>query len=558
MSSTLFRRTALAVALALPALTAAPLAAQKAKQADAPAPATATAPDFATMGGAEAFRTFREQRDRVFDDSCGFGVPLLGAMERAEPENMSVVRFAMYIQAICADEERRYEDGAALTRRINALDPAAIETSLSFYFARQTADPDWALEILGGLNDDQIGKLDSRDYWQAVRPINLAGRSEAVDALALRWIDDGKLPFFDSEMWAILAGSALGAAAREGRADMADQLLGYITDPLTYIDLLTDRTYAPLWPQIEARAGANLAEVGAENVAITRQRLTNAPSDRDRFSEAAYALHFHGEFEAVIALAQSWREREARGVGIEEGDAWALNLQAYAHDALGQPERADAVFDELATYDPEEHDWVVNFVINRASRLIGYGRWEEGLAAAQLARTVRGSKYAEMIVAKDHTCALAALGRADEAASELDFLREYKIESVELAALGLLCHGLRDEAAALLTEALEDPGTRESAIGALLAPEADLFYTQSILPDARALMAEYPALAAAFAEHARDLPEAFTPRAAQRRVPLDLPVWEVRQSAVFLLRAAALGSWRLFPIVDPACIQQQP
>jgi hypothetical protein len=528
MPTSLYRHAALAVALAMPALTAAPLAAHQTKQADAPAAATAATPDFTTMDGAEAFRTFREQRDRVYDQSCGFGVPLLGAMERAEPDNMSVIRFALFIQALCADEEGRYADGAALTRRINTIDPANPEIGLSLYFARQTKDVDWVLAILGGLTDEQIGALETDELWQAAGAVHLAGRGEEFEALTLRWIEGGKLPFFDRDQWAGLAGNALGAAARDRRTELADQLLGYIDSPSIYIELLTDRTYEPLWPQIEARAGANLSSVGAEYVAMTRQRFSDAPDDRDRFSEAAHALHFHGEFESVVALAQTWRARQARGIGIEEGDAWALNLQALAHDALGQPERADAVMDELAAYDPQKHDWVVNFVINRASRLIGYGRWEEGLSAAQLARTVRGSRYAEMIVAKDHACALAALSRADEAASELDFLRKHKIESVDLAAQGLLCHGLREEAAKMLTEGLGDPATRARAIETLLAPEADLFYTRSILPQARALMVEYPELAAAFAEYARDLPEAFTPRAAQRRAPLDLPAWNMR------------------------------
>ena len=526
MNFSFFRRSLLAVALGLGAALAAPLAAQPEQKGKSPNSEAAGTPDFAAMDGPQAFRMFNAQRDRVVEESCGFGVPLLDAMERAEPDNQSVIRYGLFIQALCADTEKRYDDGADLARQINAIDPAVPEVGLTLYFARQTRDADWALEMLGSLDREQIAALSRDSLWQSVRAVRQEGRGDEVEALMLGWVEGGQLPFFDSDLWEPLARNALGAAAREGRSDLAPQLLGYITDPSIYISLLTQRKYASLWPKIEARAGANLETIGAENVAIARQRLTNAPGDRDRFSDAAYALHFHGEYEEVIALAQSWRDREERGVGIEEGDAWALNLQAYAFDALGQPERADAIFDELASYDPVEHDWVINFVINRASRLVGYGRWEEGLAAAQLARTVRGSTYAEMIVAKDHACALAALGRADETAVELDFLRENKVESVALAAQGLLCLGLRDEAAALLIEAFDDPATRESAIDALLSSEADLFYTESILPSARSLLSEYPALAEAFAEHARDLPEAYVPRASQRREDLDLPDWE--------------------------------
>jgi len=73
---------------------------------------------------------------------------------------------------------------------------------------------------------------------------------------------------------------------------------------------------------------------------------------------------------------------------------------------------------------------------------------------------------------------------------------------------------------------LDDAATRASAISALQSPSADLFYSQSILPSAHDLLADYPALAAAFASHARLLPEALTPRAAQLRKSLDLPEWK--------------------------------
>lgn len=508
-----------------------PLAAQEAKQVEKTALETSDTPDFATMDGPDAFRLFQQERDRVFEQPCEFGAPLLGAMERAEPDNAPVARLGLMIQSFCADKEERYEDGADLIKSLNALDPAQPELRLSLYFARRTDDVDWTLELLGSLQGESLAELNRDNLWPAFRIIRKAGREEDVDALSLQWIESGKLAFLDSDLWSGLARGALGAAARQGRIELADQLLGYISDPMSYIDLLTNRTYEQLWPQIEARAGANLEAVGAANVAETRNRLTLAPSDRDRFSAAAHALHYNGDFAEAVALAQRWRERKERGIEIEEGDGWALNIEAYASDSLGQTERADAVFDELAALDPEEHPWVVNFVINRGSRLIGYGRWEEGLEAAALARTVAedyGSTYAKLIIAKDHACALAALGRADEAADELVFLRENRVESAHLAAQGLLCHGLRVEAAALLAEALGDSATRSAAIEALQREEADLFYTKSILPPPRALMEEFPELAAAYAQQARDLPEEFIPRAALLRADLDLPEWEPR------------------------------
>jgi tetratricopeptide (TPR) repeat protein len=497
----------------------APVAAQ-----DEPAPL----PDFAAMTGPQAFQTMRDNPGRWLREPCDFGMPLLEVMQRAEPENIPVVRGNLYVEALCADQNKRYQDGANLIRKLNAMDADSPEVGLTLYFARQTDDADWALETLSVLRGEQLGSLTTSSFWSSARAIRQAGRQADLEALALKWFDDSQIAFIDTDLHSGLARNALIAAARDSRSDIALQLLGYISDPSTYVEMLTAREFEPFWPQIEERAGPGLEKVGAENVETTRLRLSYAPADRDRFSAAARALHFNGDFQTAVELADRWRQREERGLELEEGDAWALNIQAYAYDSLGQPEKADAVFEELAALDPEDNNWLVNFVINRASRLVGHGRWAEGLAAAQLARTVPGSTYAEMIVAKDHACALYQMGRADDAQAEIVFLRENRNESVHLAAQGLLCLGLRDEAAQMLIAGLADPATRPSAIAALERAEADLFYTQSTLPPPRALMEEYPELAAAFAQHARDLPEAFIPRASRLRARLDLPEWEPR------------------------------
>ncbi|WP_299196722.1 hypothetical protein [uncultured Erythrobacter sp.] len=483
-------------------------------------------PDFDSMNGEQAFAAFRNGGDRWIDEPCDFGVPLFVAMQRAQPDNMPVSRLLLTAAALCADNEERYEDGADLIRQLNALEEGKHAVWLSLYFARRTDDAEWILELLSELSPDQLGTLDTDSFWPSMRTVRQAGRADELDAQALKWFEENRIGFLDGDLHAGVARYALAAAARDGRTEMAGQLLSYITDPSTYVDLITSREFEPVWGEIEARAGENLTVVGADNVAITRRRLTNAPSDRDRFSAAARALYYNGDFAEAVELAQSWRDREERGLELEEGDAWALNIQAYAYDSLSQTESADAVFEELAAIDAEENHWVVNFVINRASRLVGYGRWEEGLAATQYARTVPGSPFAEMIVAKDQSCALNRLGREEEALAELTFMRENAEESVHLLATALLCNGLRDEAAAAMLDGLRDPATRDGAVAGLLGPEADLFYTQSMLPQPRDLMADYPELAEEFARHARDLPEALIPRAAQLRADLDLPEWE--------------------------------
>lgn len=506
-------RAALALALAA-AVLAAPLAAKDTK----PEPL----PDLGALDGKEIYALFVKDEKRWLREPCTFGVPIVAAIENSIPQPVppEIHRLRLLAEILCADAEKRYEEGLAHIAEYSALTPDKPLSTLEIQFALKLDEPDRVIAIMRGLSDAGLGELDRDTYWSVFRTTRDAGRRADLDALALEWASTGKFAFLDTELHEAVAVAALRAAAKAGRGDMVDSLLVSITDPSSYIDLLSQRIYAPFWPQIEARAGRNLAAVGEENVRVARARLTNAPEDRDRFSAAATALHYNGQFEDAIALAQRWRERKAKGFGIEEGDAWALNIEAYAYDSLGQTKKADAVFDELARYDPDEHFWVVNFVINRASRLTGQGRWREGLKASELARRVaemHGSTYAKLIIARDRACAFERLGRAKDAAPELAFLRENWKDGVGLTVQGLMCHGLGDEAAALLLGALRDEDERDEALGAFQTDEIDLFYTATLLPEAPDLLAGHPELAAELARHVRAMPEDFIPQAALRR-----------------------------------------
>jgi tetratricopeptide (TPR) repeat protein len=503
--------------IAVAAMVATPLTAQEV------VPAPEPLPDLSAMTGAEVLALFKGAGDRWIRESCEFGVPVTTAMEEKVGKTVPIRRARIYAAALCADRKQRYADGAALAQELNAVDPALQDVGLPLYFARRLEDADMVLAILGALEGKTLGDLDKDEYWAIIRLFAQQGRGKDLDALSLAWVAGGKLPFIDGDLHEGIAVRGLREAARTGRADLVDTLLLSITSPPSYIDLLTSRDYEPFWPQIEARAGANLATIGAEHVRMTSAGLTNAASDRDRLSDAAHALHYNGQYADAIALAKRWRARSGPDAPFEEGDGWALNIEAYAYDALGQPEKADAVFEELAKLDPETHPWVVNFVINRASRLTGQGRWKEGLKATVLARSVaetHGSTFAKMIIARDRACAFERLGRAQEAAVELAFLRDKAKDAIEYTVRGLMCHGLHDEAAGLLLAALRDESERDTAIAAFLTDELDLFYTASILPDARDLLPDYPELAEELSKHMRAMPEPFIPQAALRRVAL--------------------------------------
>ncbi|WP_298463874.1 hypothetical protein [uncultured Erythrobacter sp.] len=485
-------------------------------------------PDFAAMNAEELVQTLRSSKNRWREEPCDFGEPLFTAMSSKMPDNPSVHRTLKFSQIFCADEQGEYAKGAAYVAELETTDPEVNLLSMALYFGRRSEDADGVLARLRKLDFDGASELDEESFWPVTWMIYDAGKADELNDLALEWSQTGIFGALSLNLQSGLAFRALGSAARQERGDLAGGLLNYITSPRSYVSLLTDRKYETIWPQIEQRAGKNLSSTGKRNVELTLARLENSPSDRDRFSDAAHALHFNGQFEDAIDLADQWQRREERGVALEEGDAWALNIQAYAYDSLGQTAKADAVFDRLAAVDPDENGWVVSFVINRASRLVGQGRWEEGLAATELARSVaeeNGNTYAKLLIARDRACALLKLDRMDAAMSELEFMRENVDDGAKIVVQGLLCFGFKDEAAKIMLDMFADPDKRVTAIDAFEVGDLDLFYTQSLLPDASDLLATSPELAAELAKYMRPMPEDLIPAASLKRVKLDLPSW---------------------------------
>ena len=489
-------------------LIAAPLSAQQADEQQAVF-------DAAVLSDRELIA--EAQANRWLEQPCDIGVPLFGEILERDLGDTHAARAQLFAGALCDDERDDYAAGMAKVRQLEAGWPDFDFTDLGLYFAVRSNNAAEYLSRMRALDNGQLGEFEPQRFWQGFRMVRDQGAEDRFDDIMLEWIDARRLAYLPADLHAGVSMAALSAAIRHGRTEMAPQLLATIRSPADYLTLLSMREYEAIWPFAAERAGPNLEAITDEYVFWASARLENHPSDRDRFSDAAHALHYAGRFEEAIALARQWRERDGSMASIEEGDGWALNIEAYANDALGRRDEADRIFDQLAALDPEEHPWVVNFVINRASRLVGHERWEDGLEAASLARRVAdswGSQYARMIIARDHTCALAALDRADEIAPELAFLRENKAESYTLAAQALLCVEERAEAVNLLLEGIADEPNRSLVLGGLQPSTFELFYTPSKLPHPVELLDESAELQAAFERYARVIPEEFTPTAS--------------------------------------------
>ncbi|WP_271439263.1 hypothetical protein [Pontixanthobacter luteolus] len=466
------------------------------------------------MTDAELFAALDDREKPWYSNSCSIGVPVFSELDRRMPDPARFKHGLVYSEALCASERDDYELGARKVAELEKIAPDADYTDLALYFEGKTGNAQAVLDRFRSLSDAQLAELGRDRFWASVRMLREKGRIEQFEDQALQWFSDGKLAVFPSELEGGIVSNALDAAVRQEKLEQVDGLLRLIRDPRSYIDLLANRKYELIWPRIEERAGPNLKPISEEYSFWAEARLENNESDRDRFSDAAHGLYFEGRYEDAIALAQKWRERNGTLKNIEEGDGWALNIQAYAYDAIGQRAKADAVFDDLAGLDPDANPWVVSFVINRASRLIGHDRWEDGLAANALAGQVAGnygSQFAKMIIARNNVCALQNLGRADEIDGDLEFLRNNWEVSQSLAAQALQCAGQNEEAARVLQSALADDRYRETAIGALQPKKFELFYTPSNLPQNEELLSQFPELRADLVRYGRVIPDEFTP-----------------------------------------------
>ena len=191
-----------------------------------------------------------------------------------------------------------------------------------------------------------------------------------------------------------------------------------------------------------------------------------------------------------------------------------LNQAAFSLDRLGREAEGDAIMDYLAELNPRRNPWVVNFAINRSERLANLGRSAEVMrvfAHDMRVASTFGSSYAHLNMVAVQICALTDLGRADEAANELEAIRRNQRASQTIAATAYLCLGREADAVRALSLAMRDPNFHGYYAGMLQDPAFDIPVQSGRLPDARLLVRSNPDLQAQFNAFARFIPPEFAP-----------------------------------------------
>lgn len=465
-------------------------------------------------------RVIREEQGL---SECGVRLPVLNEfIHRAgEIKELRILRDGARISCLAELQEFELAQQASLAFEAEF---GSYDIWAGLFLATQSKDHESALTRLKTIaGDDYIEParlLNPQAFWEAANTIAKGGLEKERNAFFYQLVQDGRYLRFSVLTHDFIVGNAIEHAVVSGDSEGAGALISKLHDPNAFVSLLAYRKYVALWPEVEARIGENFASVTAEDKARQQEKLANDQDNLEQLNTTAHAYLFDGDFEAVIELADTYVERDNLAQTIAIDEAWVLNIKAYALDALGRVEEADRQFDFFVQFDPIEHPWVVSFVINRATRLVGQARYEEGLEAAAIAEPIArdyGNDFASSLVLRSQICGLAGLGQMDHAALLMSELRKVGNDNIDLMVTSLLCLEKDDQAAAILSEALDDEFDRDNVLLEYLPDEFELFYTPSVLRGSRELILDRPELRARFEEHIRDVPKRFYPAASLRR-----------------------------------------
>lgn len=341
--------------------------------------------------------------------------------------------------------------------------------------------------------------------------------SDQSGPISLVFVRSAAFTSLPEDLRSLIAARAVKPAIAAGEIELAARMATILPDPQFYQSVLIDRAYEPIWPKVEASAGPRLklALVGA--VAHAREQLAAKPGDEKRRTALALALLQSSDLNGIIAMAESIERAKGANQDYSEQDAWVLNYQAKALDALGRRAEADAVFDRIGLLSAEgDRGWVVNFAINRAVRLVHQGRWREALPASEYAISIagkHGNEYGRQIAAASRYCAAYKLQPLDPALEPAwAAIKVRALDSIGASVMAALCKGDNIAARQFVRAGLEDATKRAYTLELLQPREFELYPRQpSAIPDASTLLNSDPQLKVLFHKYGRQLPAELLP-----------------------------------------------
>lgn len=486
-----------------------------------PARAATPAEKIAAMDDAALFDRFGKEVVKLGKPAVCEAVPYTDEMARRRPAQR-LMAIAALLRSNCALFQDRYPDALREGEEAEGLgfgrdgdELRVLVDFLAMQAALRAGNGDAYAEHLGHVaargNAAEFAGLQRPAIIVGLRTAAIGNQDRAVLALAR----SPAFPSLTPDMRGPVAAKALRPALAAGDTAVADMLVGELRFPKTALDMLVDRDYENGWPMLARRVGPHAQTILLQSVEAATADLAKAPEDHTVLSRLVDALVDAGRFDEAIAAAQriDHTDKGLRKAG--EYDGWIINAEVRALDALGRTAEADALFDRLTALPWRERGWMVNFVINRAERLVRHGAWDRAVLAAALATEVanaQGSPYARLSASAQRLCAMHHAQPDQDQRLLREAIYAHWRDSVDAAVQAAQCLG--DDAAGrqFLKDGLADAKMR-SYVLALLQPEGvDIVSdSASTAPHARELMDADADLRAAYDRAGRDLLEDLRP-----------------------------------------------
>jgi hypothetical protein len=280
----------------------------------------------------------------------------------------------------------------------------------------------------------------------------------------------------------------------------------------TLLDILTDRRFQSLWPELERSSGDKLEVPAKARLASAQAKFKAEPDSlpvRLDLMQAYVDLGLLSEAEKLGGEVGRTLEELMR---LGETTAYVIDKHADILAMLGRHEEADARRAALVATWTRDRRWVINMAINRLAALFTAHKYQ--LILDELDRPGNryqedSSPYAKQLLRVLRISSLVELNRLKEAQAQIPDLRAHEDDAPAATIDALLIAGMDAEAEKSTLAYLKDPDKRDTIIRSLRIADRAVNSDDPLADKAHFRLRARPAVEAAFELHARDLPERF-------------------------------------------------
>lgn len=310
----------------------------------------------------------------------------------------------------------------------------------------------------------------------------------------------------ESERADHLSADAVEILVKRGDYAKASEMLSAILEPTRIEDMLILRRYEPLWPVIEAKAGAHLSAVQEAFVQRAHRIYDRDPNDPEKLQNLINALRISGRLDQAIAFNGKLPADSAAMSKADVQMGWAINNVALALHRAGRKADADKLFALLNEAPMPKEYWRISMKINRLDLLVQDGKAEQALPLIEPTAALEKSDYADQLVRRLRYCTLMQLGRTEDAAKHRAEMLAKAADAPGPTIDGLLCANEVDAAEKLALELLRTKPEFEADFVRQLNKARLTSDDPSVWQPRWQVLRARPAIRAEFDRLGRDLP----------------------------------------------------